>query len=191
LNLDIFRLRLIESNQTFIRHFSVHPTSISLHTKSQIRLYNDLADKDMIYFEVTGSLLRRQKNGNDYQIYTILVRNSQQWGVSLPVANNVATSRDSVSISHFIEKFHVDQVMECGKAKKNSFMIIDGSAAVWNGVLKAMCGETRLEYYWRCFRKVIGEPASGDLGKTIVYNCYSHSMKAAGILYNKYYGANV
>jgi len=33
------------------------------------------------------------------------------------------------------------------RAKKPSFMVIDGSAVVWNGVLKAMCGETPLQYY--------------------------------------------
>ena len=97
--------------------------------------------------------------------------------VSLPVASNVTTFHDSVSISHFIEKFHVIQIVECGKAKKNSFM--------------AMCGESPLEYYWRCFRIATGEPASGALGKTIMCNCYSHSTKAARILCTKYYGANV
>jgi len=135
LNLERFRLRLIKNNQTFIRRFSVHPTFISLYTKSQIRLYNDLADKDVIYFDATGSLLRRQKNDEDCQIYTILVRNPQQGRVSLPVASNVTTSHDSFSISHFTEKFHVVQVVECGKAKKPSFRTFDGSAAVWNGVL--------------------------------------------------------
>jgi len=56
---------------------------------------------------------------------------------------------------------------------------------------KAVCGETRLEYYWRCFRIVTGKPQSGDLGETIVCKSYSHLMKAARILCNKYYGANV
>ena len=58
----------------------------------------------MIYFDATGSLLRRQKNGKDYQIHTILVllgssittssKKSSTTGVSLPVVSNVTLQHE-------------------------------------------------------------------------------------------------
>ena len=77
-----------------------------------------MADKDVVYFDATGSLLRLQPHCKDYQIYTLLVGNPVEGGVSLPVASNVTTSHDGASISYFLERFLIDQIKECKTAKK-------------------------------------------------------------------------
>jgi len=159
LNLKLFRKRLDNSRQTFVRHIAVYPPAVHLYTNAQIKLFNDVADKDVVYFDATESLLRRQPHCKDYQIYTLLVRNPVEGGVSLPVASNVTTSHDGASISHFLESFLIDQIKECKTAKKRALMIIDASFVMWNAVLKAMCRESRLDYYNRCFRIVIGKPS--------------------------------
>ena len=76
-------------------------------------------------------------------------------------------------------------------SQKTALMIIDGSFAMCNAVLKAMCRESRLDYYNRCFRIVRGKPSILDLQKTIVCNCYSHSMKNARLLCNRSCAHNV
>jgi len=60
-----------------------------------------------------------------------------------------------------------------------------------NAVLKAMCSESRLDYYNRCFRIVRGKPSILDLQKTIVCNCYSHSMNNARLFCNRSCASNV
>jgi len=77
-------------------------------------------------------------------------------------------------------------VRQCRRLKTPLLIIIDGSMALWNGVLKAMCGTGRLEYYNRCYRIATGNPNTSDLNKTIVVNCYSHAMKAAKMLCMKH-----
>jgi len=89
---------------------------VHLYTNAQIKLCNDAADKDVVYFDATGSLLRRQPHCKDCQIYTLLVRNPVG-GVSLPVASNVTTSHDGASVSHFVERFLIDQIKSAKQPK--------------------------------------------------------------------------
>ena len=65
--------------------------------------------------------------------------------------------------------------------------MIDGSKAIWNAVLAAMCNESRFEYYMRCFRIVSGKAKSGDFKRSLVRNCLSHAMKSAKIFVSKHY----
>ena len=62
---------------------------------------------------------------------------------------------------------------------------------MWNAVHKAMCRESRLDYYNCCFRSVRRKPSNLDLQKTIVCNCYCHSMKNARLLCNRSCESNV
>ena len=167
----------------------MYPPAVHLHTNAQIKLFHDVADKDVLYFDTTGSLLRWQQLCKDYQIYTLLIRNPVEGGVSL--ATNVTTSHDGVSISHFLERFLIDQIKECKTAKTPALMIIDESFAMWNAVLTTMCRESRLDYHNRCFRIVRWKPTFLHLQKTIVCNCYRHSMKNACLLCNRSCASNV
>ena len=66
-------------------------------------------------------------------------------------------------------------------------VIIDGSTAMWNAVLRAFANETKLEYYHRYWRIVIGKAGGGDLNKMFVLNCFNHAMRAAKNFVFKYY----
>ena len=107
----------------FGRHIAIYPPAVHFHTNAQIKLFNDVADNDVMYFDATGSLLRRQPHCQDYQTCTLLGRNPVEGGVSLPVASNVTTSHDGASISHSLERFLIDQIKVCKTAKKLALVI--------------------------------------------------------------------
>ena len=75
---------------------------------------------------------------------------------------------DSSSIKRFLEMFLIDSTKICSNQKKPIVIMIDGSKAIWNAVLAAMCNESRFEYYMRCYRIVSGKAKSGDFKRSLV-----------------------
>ena len=72
-------------------------------------------------------------------------------------------------------------------------VIIAGSMAAWNSVFKyylimwnAVCRETRIQYYERCWRVVTGKASLLGLQTTFMHNCSSHAMRAAKTTVMKY-----
>ena len=87
-----------KKNDPFIRRFTALPPQIMLYTNAQIRTYYEICKRDIIYFDSTGSIIKRFDNEKDFQIYTILVRNPYQGGPSLPVASFVSACHDANTI---------------------------------------------------------------------------------------------
>jgi len=75
LNLEILRHKLKSAGKQFIRSLNIYPPSVALYINSQLKTYNQLAHEDIVYFDATGSILRRHEDCPDYQVYTLLVRN--------------------------------------------------------------------------------------------------------------------
>ena len=115
------------------------------------------------------------------------MRNPSKGGPGLPVATSISTRHDAGSIRRFLELFLLDAVKVCGFNHKPMIVMIDGSMAMWNAVLRAFANETRVEYYHRCWRIVTSKPSAGDMKKTFVQNCLSHAMRAAKLIIGKYY----
>ena len=176
-----------EKNEPFIRNFSAYPPDIILYTDAQIKTYSEICRKDIIYLDATGSVMKKDSAQKDFQIYTLLVRHPNVGGPSLPVATNITVQHDAGSIRRFLEIFLNDAVKLCGTKTKPIMLMIDGSMAMWNGVLRAFSNETRLDYYMRCWRIVRGKATGKDLKGTMVHNCLSHAMRAAKILVTKHY----
>ena len=118
-----------------------------------------------------------------------MLRNPFKGDSGLPVATSISTRHDGGSIWRFLELFLLDAVKLCGFNHKLIIVMIDSSMAMWNAVLRAFANETRVEYYYRCWRIVTSKPCAGDMKKTFVQNYLSHAMRAAKII-GKYYSIN-
>ena len=178
------------NNRTFIRNFSVHPPSVALYNDAQILAYKDLCKKDILYFNASGSIIKKCENGNEFQIYTLLFRNPQAGGPALPVAMNLTTSHDAGSIRKVLEISIHDVVKMGGSDNRPKLITIDCSFAMWNAILLALNRESRLDYYIRCWRVVTGKAIKRDLqsqSSSLVHNCLSHAMRTAKIFVNKHY----
>ena len=138
------------SSKTFVRDFTVRPPGIILYTDAQIKTHSEICRKDIIYLDATGSVMKKFAHHKDHQIYTLLVRHPYAGGPSLPVATNITTRHDAGSIRRFLEIFLNDALKLCGSKTKPIMIMIDGSKAMWNAVLRAFPNETRLCYYDRC-----------------------------------------
>ena len=187
ISLKIFNEKLRANNDFFIREIKADPPSVTMFSDVQLRLYTELCKKDIIYLDATGSIIKRSSNKKDFQLYTLLVRNPYKGSSSLPVATYLTNQHDASSIARFLQLF----LLECKKLFKTKrtplLLMVDGSFAIWNAVLREMCGETRTDYYKRCWRVATGSAEGKDLNKTFVHNCLSHSMKAAKIFVKKFY----
>ena len=187
ISLNILKEKLVANNDSFIQEIKADPPSVTMFSEVQVRLYAELCKKDVIYLDATGSIIIRSSNKKDFQLYTLLVRNPYKGSSSLPVATYLTNQHDASSIARFLQLF----LLECKKFFKTKrtplLLMVDGSFAIWNAVLREMCGETRADYYKRCWRVATGSAEGKDLKKTFVHNCLSHSMKAAKILVKKFY----
>ena len=131
--------------------------------------------------------MKKFADHKDFQIYTLLVRHPYAGGPSLPVATHITTRHDAGSIRRFLEIFLNDALKICGSKTKPIMVMIDGSMAMWNVVLRAFANETRLAYYDSCWRIITGKAIDKHLNTTLVHNCLSHAMRAAKILVTKHY----
>ena len=157
-NIEVFAKILKENNEKFIRDISVRPPGVILYSDKQIKAYNLICKNDIVYFDSTGSVLKRIENYNDFQIYTLLVRNPSKGSPGLPVATSISTRHNAGSIRRFLELFLLDAIKVCGCNHKPIIVMIDGSMAMWNAVLRAFANETRVEYYYRCWRIITSKP---------------------------------
>ena len=181
INLQLLQKQFQKASDPFVRFISAYPPSVAVYSDGQVKTFKDLCRKDIIYFDATGGILKPSESNRKYQIYTLLVRNPFDGGPNLPIASYISTMHDSSSIKRFLELFLNDSVRICNNKKKPLVMMIDGSKAMWNAVLGAMCSESRLEYYIRWYRIVSGKAKPGDFQRLLVRNCLSHVMKSAKI----------
>ena len=179
-----------EQHESFIRDvkfsFDSGPEVI-MFSDAQIKLYGETCRRDILYLDATGSVMKKYAGKKDFQIYTLLVRHPLQGGTALPVATNLTTRHDALSISSFLDFFLKAVTKIIGSKSKPIMIMIDGSMAMWNAVLRSFADETRFAYYSRCWRIITGRASQSDLNKTFVLNCYSHAMRAAKCLVTKYY----
>ena len=154
---------------SFVRDIKVSKCpEIFLFTDAQIKVYGEICHRDIIYFDATGSIMKKSTSEKDFQIYTLLVRHPNEGGPALPVATSITTRHDAHSICNFLNFFLSAATKLIGLKAKPIAVMIDGSMAMWNAVLRAFSNETRLDYYHRCWRIVNGKAESLDLKKTFV-----------------------
>jgi len=60
--LEMLRQKLKSAGKEFIRGLNIYPPSVALHTNAQLKTYSQLAHKDIVYFDATGSILRRHED---------------------------------------------------------------------------------------------------------------------------------
>ena len=148
-----------------LSEISVRPPGVILYSDKQIQAYNLICKNDIVYFDSTGSVLKRIENYNDFQIYTLLVRNLSKGGPGLPVATSISTRHDAGSMGVFWSCFCLTPLKFADLI--TMIVTIDGSMAMWNAVLRAFANETRVEYYHRCWRIVTSKPCAGDMKKNV------------------------
>jgi len=189
-NVRAMEKSFLEKSGSFIKDVRISLNfgpEIILFSDAQLKVYGQVCRRDIVYFDATGSVLKKFECHKDFQIYTLLVRHPNEGGPALPVATNVTARHDAVSICSFLDFFLKAATKMLGSKSKPIMIMIDGSMAMWNAVLRAFSNETRAQYYMRCWRIVTGKARSQDLKKTLVHNCLSHAMRAAKCLVTKYY----
>ena len=65
-NVEVFAKILQENNETFIRDISVRPPGVILYSDKQIKAYSLICKNNIVYFDSTGSVLKRIENCNDF-----------------------------------------------------------------------------------------------------------------------------
>ena len=119
INMEIMRKMYRERNNPCIRETKMHPPSVTVYSDVQIKLFHELCRKDIVYFDATGSLIKRNRDISDFQMYTLLVRNPYKGGPAFPVATQISDTHDAASIRRFSELFLVDVAKTCGSKKKH------------------------------------------------------------------------
>ena len=157
-----------EKQGSFVRDIKVSKyTKIFLFTDAQIKVYGEICRRDVVYFDATGSIMKKVPVKKDFQIYTLLVRHPNEGGSALPVASSITIRHDARSICNFLDFFLSAATKLLGSKSKPIAIMRDGLMVMWNAVLRAFSNETRSEYCQRCWRVVNGKAESLDLKKNL------------------------
>ena len=136
-----------DKHGSFVRDIKVSKyPEIFLFTDAQIKVYGEICRRDIIYFDATGSIMKKSASEKDFQVYTLLVRHPNEGGPTLPVASSITTRHDARDICNFLDFFLSAATKLLGSKSKPISIMIDGSMAMWNAVSRAFSNETRLEY---------------------------------------------
>ena len=163
----------------YIDDVCVHPDlSVILTQQPLIRVYHQLVQRDILYFDATGSLDEKILSYKRILLYTLSLRHPYGKCTPLPIGQFVSSSHTASTIATFLAKFReCERVVMNGKNAMPRLIMMDQSTAIINACLKEFSKEDLPSYINRTFQIATGRANAEDLKKVLLHICFSHIMK--------------
>eukprot|EP00112_Aurelia_sp_Birch-Aquarium-sp1_P007867 Seg1859.4 transcript_id=Seg1859.4/GoldUCD/mRNA.D3Y31 product="Histone lysine demethylase PHF8" protein_id=Seg1859.4/GoldUCD/D3Y31 len=152
-----------------------------------IRLYHGIAPRDIIYFDATGSVVRKMPQFKRILYYSLCVRHPYEESPPLPVAEYVSSSHTTESIRRMITTLREkERLIFGGKCVQPALILTDNSLAMIMACLSEFNQETVKQYIDRTFDIVCGKASADKLSLTFLHICYAHVMKNNKTMLDKF-----
>ena len=162
----------------YVHHVSVSPhICIVTALEATLKLYNFLCQKDIIYLDATGGIIKPYNNFNKILLYSLVMRHPYGSCHAIPAAEYISSSHSVSSIRMFLVKFRELEKIVTGKNATPRLLMMDHSWALILACLREFCNESLEEYLNRTHRIMTGTATQRDLLLTLIHICYSHIMK--------------
>ena len=163
----------------YIHDVCVHPDlSVILMQQPLTRVYHQLVQRDILYFDATGPLVEKIPSYKRILLYTLSLRHPYGKCTPLPVGQFVSSSHTASTIATLLAKFRErERVVMNGKNAMPRLIMMDQSTAIINACLKEFSKEDLPSYINRTFRIATGRANAEDLKKVLLHICFSHIMK--------------
>jgi hypothetical protein len=163
----------------FIQKICLKPSYILYWSEEGIRLYHELAKKSTVFWDATGSVVRRSEDGKRFLYYEMALRNPRKGVMGVPVTAMISDNQTLPIVTDWIESFRHAEKKLLGHSNvcQPKMITSDESMVFIIAALKCFNLETLTDYLQRCWNIFKGTAMASDvLHKTIVHLCTSHFM---------------
>ena len=151
---------------------------ITLFNEGMVRIFHQLAMKDIVYFDATGSLVAKVPNFKKIFNYCIAVRHPFSKAPPLPVLECISSSHNSDSVRSMIVNFREKENILFGKKQIPKLLVCDFSRVLISASLFEFNGESIDDYLERTFLIKTGDGNQDRLNnKMFIHVCSGHLMK--------------
>ena len=143
-----------------------------------ILLYHHTINKDILYFDATGSLTLPVKGFKRILLYSFCIRHPYGLTPALPVAQYLTRSHNVTSIRQFIIPVQKKD-KECfnGIAENPRLVMMDYSFALILATIREFYHESLTQYLNRTYEIVSGKASFEDSKRKLIHICFSDIMK--------------
>ena len=168
----------------FIQKICASPCYILYWSNYGVELYNERAKKDALFWDATGSVVRRQEDGKQFLYYELAIRNPIKGKMGIPLTAMLTTDQTLATVLDWLRSFRQAEKQRFGhsssKIVKFPKLIINDQAMVFIlAALKEFNGESLDNFLCRAWNIISGTAEIIDTTKTIVHLCASHFMHTA------------
>ncbi|MES9901378.1 MAG: hypothetical protein ABW168_01695, partial [Sedimenticola sp.] len=167
----------------FIQKICASPCYILYWSEPGLRLYNERADKDALFWDATGSVVRRRDDGKQFLYYELAIRHPVKGKMGIPVTAMLSVDQSLSIVLDWICSFRQAEKRLFGHNKNKLVipkMIISDQAMVFLlAALKEFNGESLETFLSRAWQICEGTATVIDAKKTLVHFCASHFMNTA------------
>lgn len=162
----------------FIQQLSIKPFTIQYWSEEGLRLYHSLAQKDVLFWDATGSVVRKGDDGKRFLYYELALRHPVKGKMGIPVSSMVTDDQSLPTIQNWIARFRHDEKKLFGHGNvAQPKMIISNVFWVFIiAALKEFNTENLTEFLLRAWKIVQGNEPKERKDKTIVHLCTGHFM---------------
>lgn len=167
-----------ENGFGFIQQLSVKPFTVQYWSEEGLRLYHSLAEKNIVFWDATGSVVRKSDDGKRFLYYELALRHPVKGKMGIPVSSMVTDDQSLPSILNWIARFRHDEkkLFGHGNVSQPKMIISDESWVFIIAALKEFNTETLAEFLNRAWRIANEHEPKERKDKTIVHLCTGHFM---------------
>ena len=175
----------------FIQVAMAKPLCIMYWTEVGLRVYHELAKRDCLFWDATGSCVQKWED-QDVLYYELVCRNPIEGAPAIPVAAMLTVSRALNFVHFWLSSFRSHEQKLFGHSNQVQVRQINSDRALVFIVaaLKEFNNENYKNFLDRAWRIVTGKASNDDLKRTNPHACVCHVMNSCKKLCLSVYRSN-
>ena len=162
----------------FIQYFAQNPFMLHLYSRDQLLLYLSTHGDRNLFFDATGSIIKRITGQNKpIYLYGLVMENPVKKRAAIPLAEMVSNDHHASEVSHFFKKLfdNIKLIRQQNIVPRK--IEIDFSWDMIHGIVNGINNESITSYLRRCWSIInCNEPKEAIKQFTYVHICSAHYM---------------
>ena len=147
-----------------------------------LQLYNSLAKFNTLYWDATGSLLKKSNTGKNFLYYELALCQPFKGKMGISVTSMVSENQSLPVVLDWLRCFQYAEKTKFGHCKAINYsklIVSDQSMVLVLSALKEFNNENLESFLNRAYAIAKGQATLKDTQKTIVHLCKSHFLNSA------------
>lgn len=182
-----------KSGKGFIRKISAKPNYILYWSEEGLNIYHKLAKDYPLYWDATGSVVRKNEDGKRYLYYELAIKNPVNGKMGIPLTSMISDNQSLPIILDWLTSFQHAEKKRFGhnNIAQPKLIVSDEAWVFMISALRVFNTESLQDFLERSWQSFIGKIPETNLKKTIVHLCASHFMNKVKRFCNVHYKKNM